>query len=158
MDKLNMERAGIAISQLEKVTETGYAFPENFLAYYELGNIYAALDKLELAQKYYLKLKEADEDFFVRGKALLNLAKIYQTQKKYDEAIEIFELLISDYDNYYQDMAYFFMGMVYEAKNETDKAISSYKMVRKDTSYQFEAEKNIEVLNRLQNLETESAK
>jgi tetratricopeptide (TPR) repeat protein len=116
------------------------------------------LDKLELAQKYYLKLKEADEDFFVRGKALLNLAKIYQTQKKYDEAIEIFELLISDYDNYYQDMAYFFMGMVYEAKNETDKAISSYKMVRKDTSYQFEAEKNIEVLNRLQNLETESAK
>lgn len=159
MDNINLERAGIAISALEKVNKTGGSFPENYLAYYNLGSIYAALGKEDLAIKYFSKLKDADSDLFICGKAMVNLAKIYQSQAKkqkkaqlYAKAVKIYQNLIDNYKNFYKDVAYFNLAMVYEAQDKIDMAITAYKSVRKTSRLYAEAKKNIEVLNRLQRI------
>jgi len=152
MTKINMERAGRAIAALEKVVNYNYKFPEYYLAHYELGNIYISLNKLDLAKKHYQALTNADKDLFIRGKALINLAKIYQHEEKYDEALKIYNDLVSTYQDYNRDVAYYFMGICYEKKGNIDKAISAYKMVNKESAYGQEAEKSIQIIEQLKRL------
>lgn len=152
MDKLNQERAGLALAALEKVSETGYDFPENYLAEYDLAVIYLSLNKPDLAQKKFEAVMKAPKNLFVRGKAMAELAKLYQNQEKYDEALSVYQRMIDDYTNFYRDMAYYSRGMVYEIQGKIDLAISSYKLVGKESSYGFDAERSIEVIEKVKRL------
>lgn len=152
MSNINMERAGRAIAALEKVVHYGKNFPELYLAYFELGNIYVSLNKMDLAKKYYQQASLADKDFFIRGKAVLNIAKMLQNEEKYDEAIKVYEDIVADYKNFYRDVAYYFMGMCYEKKGNIDKAITAFKMVNKESSYGEQAQSSIEIIEQLKRL------
>lgn len=152
MDKLNQDRAGLAIMALEKVDETGYSFPENYLAKYDLASIYLSLNKTDLALPYLESLKAAPKKFFIRGKALIELGKLYQNQENFDQALAIYNGIISDYTNFYKDMAYYHRGMLYEFQGKIDLAISSYKLVNKDSAYGMDAERNIDLIEKAKRL------
>ena len=61
------------------------------------ANIYDSIDDFESAKKYYIqsaKLAYSIDDFTVCGENMFSLACLNQREKKYDEAISLFEKLL----------------------------------------------------------------
>ncbi|HCL57456.1 MAG TPA: hypothetical protein DHW82_10670 [Spirochaetia bacterium] len=152
LDDTNKARAGAAKAELEKVIEKGYQFPEYYLAQFNIGNIYIFLNEPDKAKKYFQAVEEADKDFFVRPKAMLGLARIFQNEGNYEEALKIYERVLNDYQDYNQDFAHYLMGICYEKKGEIDKAVENYKKIREDSSYKAEADKSLEIIEKLNQL------
>lgn len=76
-----------------------------------------ATRQLDRAAEGYQKLYEAKKDPFAK----LVLGNIYNQQKKYDEAIKIYEDLIASNPTYAQ--AYVNLSTLYKIQNKTDKSI-----------------------------------
>ena len=153
VDDLNKERIGIAIRDLEKTVEMPGDAPEKYLAYINLGELYLKLKQKEIAVKYLEKAKDAPKDLIAKPLSFIMLGRIYLEDSKLDNAIDLFNYVIKNYDGYFKDTALYYKGIAYEIKNNIDMAISSYKMIDENSVYSFEAKKNIEVIERLKRLE-----
>ena len=129
-----------------------YSFPENYLAKYDLATIYLSLNKIDLALPYLESIKNAPKKFFIRGKALIELGKLYQNQENFDLSLAMYNQVIADYTNFYKDTAYYYRGMLYEFQGKIDLAISSYKMVHKESAYGMDAERNIDLIEKAKRL------
>ena len=156
IDKINLDRAGIAINALKKVTNTNESFSENYLAYFNLGNIYALLKKYNIAIKYYKKSMEASSSFFIRPKAMVHLSRIYILQNKNKLAENLLLKVAGENDNFYQDLAYYNLGSFYQSKKNIKKAVEAFKKVRKKSAFFKNAQNSIEVIQRLKKINKNS--
>ncbi len=151
--KITIDSAKKAIANLNIVIKKGYtSFNEYYAANYNLGNIYKELNELDSAKKYYLILKEASHDFPFKPLALINLGKIAQSKNNCKEANKIYSEIHNSYNNSYKDYAYYLKGICYEKLKNEELALSSYKMVRKDSEYKEKAKDAIEIINKLKGL------
>jgi len=153
MDNLNKERIGLAIKELEKTIDLPGNSSEKYIAYLNLADLYLKMNQKETALKYLSKAEEAPSDFLIKPMSMIMTGRIYMEDGKIDEAIEKFNYIIKKYEGYFKDTALYYRGICYEMKNDINMAISSYKMITENSIYNFEAKKNIEVIERLKNLE-----
>ncbi|WKD84963.1 TPR repeat-containing protein YrrB [Polaribacter huanghezhanensis] len=90
---------------------------------YKIGNIYASVDDFKNAIAYYKKALVFKESFKVQ----LSLANAYRKEKKYKNAIQIYEkLLEKDSENL---IITYQLGKLYFATNDLDKAVQIFTLL-----------------------------
>jgi len=96
-----------------------------YKAHYFLGLLYAVQDHAREASASWTEAAKLNPGF---GKSFVELGKLYYTWDYYDEAVRVLETgaqhardLEDRTDIYYQ------LGLVYDARKATDKAISAYE-------------------------------
>lgn len=67
------------------------------LTYLELGDCAAQSDELQMALSYYEKANAASQDDFVKARAQYSTARIYDIQKRYEEAKAIYKSIMEQY-------------------------------------------------------------
>ena len=100
--------------------------PESSIAAYELGSIYAALNKLDLAESYLRTAYSMDQDNYWY---LLGFSEILKANEKYKEAEE----LLKDYLKFKNDTKLkYSLATVYEQGGKNKKALSVLDELEKE--------------------------
>jgi tetratricopeptide (TPR) repeat protein len=96
--------------------------PNSNAVKYELSQIFVKLNYLENAEVMARDIVNSDPE---NRWYLENLARIYQTSKKFDKSAEVYEKLVSEYPN---EITYYYeLGSVYLYSNNASGAIQTYE-------------------------------
>jgi tetratricopeptide (TPR) repeat protein len=89
-----------------------------------MGNNHNALQHLQEAEKFYRKALEIAESKKQPG-VYLQLARLYHSMDKIQQAIEMAQQAVSQRDKFYE--AYFYLGSLYAVSGEAEKARSAFR-------------------------------
>lgn len=107
-------RYKIALNKLEKL-------PQSFLSNIKIASIYNAIDNYKKASSYYEKALLFKNDYLTK----IKLGKSYRKQKKYVEAIQVFEEIIKkDSENL---LVQYQLGKLYLLTRKSKKAEKTFK-------------------------------
>jgi tetratricopeptide (TPR) repeat protein len=118
-------RLNEALAHLDELTLQN---PDLILAYYYRGRIYLEMDKYEQAEKEYLKALELNESM---EPALFDLASLYQIEKRFEDAIEIYNRVIKNYPS--NLAAKERLLNIYEKLGQTDKTKELIEEIKNQT-------------------------
>lgn len=148
-------------NNLEEIINVGNEFvkiskDKNAVAqvYLLMGSAYARINQLEKALESYSQVKKFTNDYYLRFKSQLELAKILREQKKFDEAEKVLLSIYSEqlYEEY-KDFIELEFAYLYLSKKDTSKALDYF--VKVDTSYSTKETGGIaqfEIANYLENV------
>ena len=135
----------IAFCALQLKNQDGEALIEEFinkhpnhtkasLAYYELGNLKYQEKNYKLAIRYFEKLYFPKLSKDLQYDARFKLGYAYFTQKKFDQAYEMFNELKRE-ENKYQYPASYYAGYINFEKGEFDRAFYDFTRAEKNSAY-----------------------
>ena len=135
----------VAYSALQLKNQDGEAMVEKFisdhpkhtkasLAYYELGSLKYNEKNYKLAIKYFEKLYFPNLSKEIQYDGKFKLGYSYFTQKKFDQAYELFNELKRE-ENKYQYPASYYAGYLNFEKGEYDRAFYDFTRAEKNTAY-----------------------
>lgn len=109
---------------LEKLVESSKLDPENANIHNELGLVYRDLDVYQDSLFHFKKALALRPNF---SEAQNNLGTLYLLQKKWDSAIDCFQIAVSDILYRTPHFAYNNMGFAYYNKSDYQEAIKNYQ-------------------------------
>ena len=135
----------IAYGALQLKNQDGEALVEKFisdhpnhtkasLAYYELGSLKYNEKNYKVAIKYFEKLYFANLSKEIQYDAKFKLGYSYFTQRKFDQAYEMFNELKRE-ENKYQFPASYYSGYLNFEKGEYDRAFYDFTRAEKNAAY-----------------------
>lgn len=112
----------------------GGRFDPEVLGYYAdavghliAGTLYFYQDRLAMAEDEYLTAWELAPDHLYLRKMFTDLSVRFYRAGNYDETIFINEKLINAREEIVAPFLYFYLGLAYQARGQTDMAISAYR-------------------------------
>jgi len=114
------------IEQIKTIENLIESDPQNFINYFNLGNIYRKLRKYDLSLKNFLKSVELNKEFY---QGYNNLANIYKELKNVENSIKFFKKAIEINPNYIS--ALYNLGIVYSEIGEYQESAAYFKKILK---------------------------
>jgi len=115
------------------------------VAYIQLASFWAGQEEYEKAEAEIMKMPEKKKDvFYYKAKDLLG--QIYIKQKKFDEAVSLYDQLSDNPHDYTRDVLLFHKAQALEEKGELEKALEVYKTIQEEfsqTYYGYEASQKV---------------
>lgn len=97
--------------------------------------------RLDLGMEYYNKVMENSKSNEKIKEALFNLGKIYLTEEKYTESLEIFDTYIKKYDNIKEVEALYYLGLCNFELKKFEKSDIIFNQIKKMYPYTIWEEK-----------------
>ena len=133
------------IAELEKLAGKG---KYSRMAYIQLANFYINKKDFARAEEELKKIPENNKDLlFMQSRDIL--AQVYLYQKRFDEALTIYDTMEREPGEFSLDVLLFNKALVFEEKGETDRALELYKKVESDfsqTYFGYEASQKVREL------------
>jgi len=133
------------IPELEKLAGNGRF---SRLAYIHLASYWIDQKDFEKAEAELGKITNRTKDtIYYQSQDMLGQVFFYQ--KKYDEALAVYEKLVKNPGDYSMDVVYFHQAEVLEGKGESEKALEIYKNIQNEysqTYYGYEASQKVQKL------------
>lgn len=103
-------------------------YNDHYAAHLRVGTDYARTGRLEEAIAEFDKVLKVDKE---NVQARYLMALVYSSQQKYDKAADNYEVILKTYSQEQPDNVeiYGYLGQLYYAKREFDKAIAQYEKV-----------------------------
>ena len=118
------------------------------MAYIQLANFYLNKKDFARAEEELKKIPENNKDLlFMQSRDIL--AQVYLYQKRFDEALTIYDTMEREPGEFSLDVLLFNKALVFEEKGETDRALELYKKVESDfsqTYFGYEASQKVREL------------
>ncbi|MFC2157956.1 tetratricopeptide repeat protein [Acidobacteriota bacterium] len=133
------------VEELEKLAGKGKF---SRMAYIQLANYHINNKDFARAEEELKKIPENKKDLlYMQSRDIL--AQVYLYQKKFDEALTIYDTMERDPGEFSLDILLFNKASVFEEKGETDRALEIYKRVESDfsqTYFGYEASQKVKEL------------
>lgn len=123
----NLTEYGQATAALEEVQKRYGSTAVATTALVDLGNIYfeqGAYDKTILC--YHDFLQRTDRSHPLHDRVLVSLGETYEAKESYEDALKIYQLLVKEGAPVYQAQVQLYLGRVYEAMGDKNKAMVHY--------------------------------
>ena len=123
----NLSEYNQATAALEEVQKRYGSTVVATTALVDLGNIYfeqGAYDKTILC--YHDFLQRTDRSHPLHDRVLVSLGETYEAKESYEDALKIYQLLVKEGAPVYQVQVQLYLGRVYEAMGDKNKAMVHY--------------------------------
>ena len=123
----NLSEYNQATAALEEVQKRYGSTAVATTALVDLGNIYfeqGAYDKTILC--YHDFLQRTDRSHPLHDRVLVSLGETYEAKESYEDALKIYQLLVKEGAPVYQVQVQLYLGRVYEAMGDKNKAMVHY--------------------------------